>query len=569
MHFCKNLPPVFSGGESLKQRAMYRIITTLLISGALCTPVKAQYNYPSTRTVDSSDIYFDVVVKDPYRWLEDVKSNEVVDWFRAQSAYTNTQLAQIPGQDAITAELKALDKIVTAKYYPLGLAGGRYFYNKRLPGEPVYKLYYRQGEHGKEILLFDPQQYITGKTMNYDVSINDGGSRVLLNLSEAGSELGDIRVLDVVSGKMLPDRIAHSSGSFVEGSNHLVMYGKAKSYDTHDPEVWLNAPCMLHALGTDSSKDRVIASAEKYPELQILPAQFPGVYIFKNSPYMILGKFTVENYKELYVAPVAALNDAHISWTPLCTKEDEVWNIFVKGSDIYLLTSKGNPMFRLIKTSLKKPDLTNAIEIASGDADWKLSDVAQSRDYLIINKSKNELIKKPYAYHFSTGKTTVLNTPLMGNIIAKPQGTHTNELILTNLGWNIPLNFYKYNPDTKVFSNSFFTMKISYPGQDRLQYEEIEVPSHDGTLVPLSIVYDKTTFKKDGSNIAFMEGYGAYGISEEPYFSSSFLPLLNRGVVMAIAHVRGGGEKGQECIWQAKKQQNPIPGKILMLVQNT
>ena len=123
----------------------------------------AQYAYPTSKTVEVSDIYFGTTVSDPYRWLEDIKNPEVEKWFKDQAEYTNTQLAKIPGQDKLIAEWKALDSLKTASYIPIAKAGGKYFYQKRLPNEQVSKLYYKQGENGKEILLFDPQQFVEGK----------------------------------------------------------------------------------------------------------------------------------------------------------------------------------------------------------------------------------------------------------------------------------------------------------------------------------------------------------------------------------------------------------------------
>ena len=526
-----------------------------IMLSALC---HAQFSYPATKTGTDQDTYFGTTVQDPYRWLENIKDQKVLDWFKAQESYTNTEISKIPGQDKLIQELKNNDKIVAVKYGPAGLENGRYFYQKRLAGEPVIKFYYRDGKDGKEVLLFDPQNYLPGKTMDYSASVSDDGSKVAFNLSEVGSELGDVRIMEVATGKFLPDVIKHSSGGFVDGSNTEIMYGEAKSYDTHDPEVWLNAKAKLHVIGTDSSKDLLLASSQKYAELSFLPSEYPDFYIFKNSPYIFLGKATVENYKELYYAPASELKKDHITWKPFCTKKDEIWRFFVQGDDVYLLTTKGNSKFRLIKTSLKNPDFSAAKEIAAGDKDWKLSEINQSKDYLIFYKTKNELVVEPYYYSLKTGETGKFSFPLKGNTEPFALSKNSNELVVVNASWTLPYNFYSYDLDSKTFSNGPFHMDINFPGLENLVFEEIEVPSHDGQLVPLSIIYDKTKLKKDGSNIAFMEGYGAYGMSAyTPYFSTRTLPLLNRGVVVAYAHIRGGGEKGQDWYLAGKKTTKP------------
>lgn len=520
----------------------------------------AQYQYPTTKIVDVSDTYFGTTIHDPYRWLEDIKNPEVVAWFKAQADYTNTELAKIPNQDKLMKELKDYDAMRSVSYSPEAKAGGKYFYRKRLAGEQVSKLYYRQGETGKEILLFDPQKFVEGKTFEYSSSISDDGSKIALNLSEAGHEIGDIQILDVATREFLPDVIPHSSGGFADGSNTEIVYAQTKGYDVHDPKQLLNMPFKLHLLGTPVEKDVVIVSSKNNPELNLLPQEIPQVSIFKNSPYMILGKYTVENNQTLYYAPKSELKSAKIHWKPLTAKEDEIRQFFVHGTDVYFLTTKGNPKFKIIKTSFENPDLRTAKVIAEGDAEWQLSSdkITQVKDYLIITKSKNELVTKTFEYEYKTGKTSEINVPLKGNMIPISWSTDDNEVVLVNLGWTIPHNFYSYNITTKKLSDGFLNMKFNYPNLENFVFEEVEVPSWDGTLVPLSIIYDKTKLKKDGSNVAFMEGYGAYGMNAYiPFFNPNSLPLLNRGVVLAFAHIRGGGEKGNEWYLGGKKTTKP------------
>lgn len=520
----------------------------------------AQYNYPISKTKEVSDTYFGTTVTDQYRWLEDVKNPEVTNWFKAQADYTNAELVKIPNQDKLIKEFQQFDAMRSISYSPTAKAGGKYFYRKRLPNEQVSKLYYRQGENGKEILLFDPQKYIEGKTFDYSASVSDDGSKIAMNLSEAGSELGDIRILELATRKFLPDVIPHSSGGFAAGSNTEIFYSESKSYDTHDPENNLNTPFKLHIVGTVVESDIVIVSSKNNPELNILPEDYPSVSVFKNSPYMILGKYTVENNQTLYYAPKSELKSGKINWKPLTTKNDEIRQFYVHEKDIYFLTTKGNPKFKIIKTSFEKLDLKNATTIAEGDNEWQLSSdfITQSKDYIIYNKTKNELVTKTYQYEYKTGKTIEINVPLKGNVLVFSLSKEDNDVVIVNLGWTIPYNFYSYNVATQKLSDGIFNSKLNYPNLNDLVYEEVEIPSWDGTLVPLSIVYDKTKMKKDGSNIAFMEGYGAYGLNAYiPYFNDGNLTLLNRGVVLAYAHIRGGGEKGNEWYLAGKKITKP------------
>jgi|SRR5690606_27858876 len=210
----------------LKQNDMKKLIVLLTVI-TLGQITFAQYRYPASKTVEVSDTYFGTTVSDPYRWLEDLKNPEVETWFKAQADYTNAELASRMGgtsQDILMKELKAFDNMKSGRYSPVAKAGGKYFYEKRLPDEQVSKLYYRQGKNGKEILLFDPQAFVEGKTYDYSPSVSADGSKVAMVLSEAGTETGDIHILDVATGSFLSDVIPHSTGGFAEGSNTDLHY---------------------------------------------------------------------------------------------------------------------------------------------------------------------------------------------------------------------------------------------------------------------------------------------------------------------------------------------------------
>jgi len=128
----------------------------------------AQWHYPATKTVDSTDTYFGVTYKDPYRWLEHMKDPEVVAWFKQQAKLTDSILNNISGRNGLIAEWKELDKLQPPKYSFRIFENGRIFYKKTMPGETVAKVYYREGMDGKEQLLFDPLAYIEGKTLSVE-----------------------------------------------------------------------------------------------------------------------------------------------------------------------------------------------------------------------------------------------------------------------------------------------------------------------------------------------------------------------------------------------------------------
>ena len=284
---------------------------------------------------------------------------------------------------------------------------------------------------------------------------------------------------------------------------------------------------------------------------------------YPESPYIFIEKSTSSNYKKIYFADASDLEKEKIDWKIFSEFEDEIWKIIVDKKDVYSISSKNNPYFKILKTNLPNHHFATAKEIFKGNKNWKLAvygdiiDTYKSANHLIINVSKNELQFKTLIYDLKSGKTETLKVPLEGNITAIPISNSDHELRIVNYSWLLPNTQYLYDLNSKKFSEGPFHSKLDFEGMENLTFEELEIPSHDGTLVPLSLIYDKKLMKKNGSNTTLMTGYGAYGMTLSPNFNPGILPFLKRGGVYAIAHVRGGGEKGNNWHLDGKKTTKP------------
>ena len=124
---------------------MRSVISVLVFSLFFIAGINAQpqWTYPVSKTVDSSNTYFGEVITDSYQWLEDLKSEEVKDWFKAESNYTDEVISKIPNRETLANEMSELDKVKKVKYSSVSERNGIYFYEKRLPGEEINKLYCR------------------------------------------------------------------------------------------------------------------------------------------------------------------------------------------------------------------------------------------------------------------------------------------------------------------------------------------------------------------------------------------------------------------------------------------
>lgn len=532
-----------------------------VLSGLTLLCANAQNSHPpKTKTTDSSDTYFGVVYKDPYRWLEYTKLKETEDWFRQQSAYSDEILNKISGRDDLVSEWKSLDKLQPPQIRGRDYYAGRFFYRKTMPGEPVAKYYYRQGFSGKEILLFDPQTYVKGKTLSIQSTIPSfDGKKVLISYSESGAEVSTIKVLDVDSGTFLPDTIFPSWFGPIGWTfdNRAFTYFSQKTADQTDPSFIQNTKTRLHKLGDDVKNDTDFFSNESYPSLNIQANELPFAGTNKDSKKYVFAD--VANVRSEMVSFFADIKDINgiLNWKVLSTQKDAiVKGREIIGDDVYAITYKGARNYKLVHTSLRGPDWEKADVIMEEKNNLTLEAITHCRDFLIASYSDG-INNHIYKYNFKTKEISEVKTPYQGSIFVFCLDNSTNRCIFNITSWNKPFTEFDVDLNTETFTPSSFNKPAVYPKKYQdLEVKEVEVRGHDNVLVPLSIIYQKGT-KLDGSNVCLMDSYGAYGSSMIPYFNNFYATLAIKGVVIAIPHVRGGSEKGQEWYKAGYKTTKP------------
>lgn len=514
----------------------------------VCTSTFAQYKYPATKTVDSSDTYFGVTYKDPYRWLEYIKQPEVETWFKQQADYTNSILNKLKGRDELIAEWKKLDKLQPPVINGRSYENGRIFYRKTMPGENVGKLYYREGMNGKEQLLFDPATYVKGEVLSLQsAQPSYDGKKIAIAYSKLGAEVSTLRFMDVDTKEFLKDSIYPNLwGGNWTLDNKAFMYMWVVSDDNKDPQARLNPKTKLHTVGKDVSGDLDFFSNESYPQLKIDSSVYPFAFMNKDSKdYIFAGEYTVQNEFKMHYAPFSQSTTGKIKWQVLCSPSNKlVRDIEVLGDDVYAITYNNAKNYKLVATNLKNPDWDNAKTIVAEKPDQTLEYLAYSKDFLFLVHSdgiNNHLSK----YNFKTKTIKDIELPYPGSVNIFCLDTKTNECYVGITSWNQPYTEFNFNAETDAFSPGSFNKLPIYPAEYKnLQTEEVEVKGHDGVMIPLSIIYKKGT-RFDGSNVCLMDSYGAYSFSMTPYFNVLENALAVKGVVVAIPHVRGGGEKGE------------------------
>jgi prolyl oligopeptidase len=530
-------------------------IITLLLSQNFYT----QYSYPETPEKAVVDDYFGTKITDNYRWLEDVKSPEVQSWFKNQSDYSHTVIDKIPHRKELFNRMKEVQKMGGDSFETIQQRQNVYFYTKTKKKENLSKLYSRDLSTGKETLVFDPET-LGKNTQITNFNVDSQAKKIAILLSKSGGEICTLRILDLTTKKLLSDEIGPIWSEFAfefTQDDKAIIYTKMSTADPDSNMLLKDMKAMLHEIGTDAKTDKILASREDYPELNALTEQFTSIYFTDDYKHIVLRLSSVKSESPIFIAPYSELKNKKIRWKQIVKPSDDITDVFISGNKLFLLTHKNAPNYKITLTSLSKPDFEHAKVVVPESKDAVIIAIHNSKNYLYYSLG-NGITRNKYQININNLATKKIQFPTGVNSSLSLNPRENDNIYCNNKNWLTPLTIYEYNPQKGIVEKSkYFNSERNYPDYEKLYaVKEIEVKSHDGVMVPLSIIYPKN-MKMDGTTPAYITGYGGYGISYEPRFSTRLSVLLEQGVILAIAHVRGGGEKGEEWHKAGMKSTKP------------
>ena len=491
-------------------------------------------------------------ITDRYRSLENLGDSTVMKWYKAQAAYTEQQLSKLPFRDAIYNELKELDQKFSYKitirpnlipdYY-----GNDILYVKTLADEQIGKLYCKTGK-GNDILIFDPNKNNNSGKLNVISGFkgNEDGSKIAVVIVQQGNEVGRLFVIDRQQKKII-DSVERVWDPPSWMDNETFFYSQLPSADVTNKGFLSNNEAKKHTIGKVASSDIVILSHKNSRDLVPDSANFPFISVPHGKAAYIIGHIAgSEQFNDVYLARLDKNANDELKWYSFIKKEDQIIFYVLQGERAFGLSVKDNKKGRILLTSAANPDWSKARIIADATKGVILRlfppAVTKENLYYVESYGVEQTLYRVRLNDFQKQEIKLPNAETVIPFSVSPTKSEIKVFVTSRIR---PGVIYDFDEKKNSVVEPAFRLTPKVEGLDNIEVEIVYVPSHDGVKVPLTIIKPKG-IKKDGSHPLILYGYGNYGFVEPAVFDPTLSILAKHDVIKAIAHVRGGGELGEE-----------------------
>ncbi|MCY0389512.1 prolyl oligopeptidase family serine peptidase [Robbsia sp. Bb-Pol-6] len=497
-----------------------------------------------------TDTYFGTAVVDNYRYMENLKDPEVQRWMKAQADYTRQVVDRIPGRDALAKQIQGLmGKDLRRDHFTR--RGNRLFYQVMEPGANLPKLAYRDGVQGEEHILVDPAKLAKDSAHHVALdwfSPSWDGRYVAYGISEGGSEKSVLHIFDLTSGRDLAETIDRTSDCVVSWRNDnqsffYLRYPKAGP-DTPPSQSEYNAVTFLHTLGqhTDGEGDEAVFGRGVSAHVDVPEGQGSYVLLSPDSPYAVAvaNRNMDETPNTFYVAPLDQIHGANTPWRKIATPEDGVTEVRLHGDRLYFLSEKGASRFQLLSTPFAQPDVAHAdVVVPEGPNVLDSFRFAQDAIYLSERAGASFALRR-VSLDGKDGQTIAL--PFSGSVRDLSTDPRSPGVMFALQSWIKAPRELVYDPQTGAAKDTGLVPPATSESDDMEVRDEFAT-SYDGTRIPVSIIARRGV-KQDGSHPTIVFGYASYGISMDPVYRPAWQAWVDHGGIIAVSHMRGGGEYG-------------------------
>ncbi|EIA09714.1 prolyl oligopeptidase family serine peptidase [Flavobacterium frigoris] len=503
------------------------VIPTIASFGQNTNPLK----YPETKKGETVDVYFGTKVSDPYRWLEDDRSDETAAWVAAQNKVTYGYLEQIPFRDALKNRLEKL-----WNYEKIGAPSqeGKYTYYSKNNGLQNQAVVYRKDAEGKEEVFLDPNTFSKdGTTSLGGLDFSKDGSKVAYAISEGGSDWRKVILMDALTKRVLEDTIidVKFSGLSWRGNEgfYYSSYEKPKgselSAKTDQHKLY------FHKLGTSQKEDQVIFGADQ-------KRRYVGGSVTEDDKYLIITASTSTYGNELFIKDLSKPESSIVTVVDNFNSDNYVMDN--EGSKLFIVTDLNAPNKRIVTVDVSNPKAEN----------WK--DFIPETENVLFPSTSSGFIFANYMidavsavkqYDYSGKLIRDIELPAIGTAGGFGGKKKDKIVYYSFTNYTTPGTIYSLEPKSGK-SAVYEKPKVDFKS-DEYESKQVFYTSKDGTKIPMIITYKKG-LKLNGKNPTMLYAYGGFNVSLTPSFSISNAVWMENGGVFAVPNLRGGGEYGKK-----------------------
>jgi prolyl oligopeptidase len=494
-------------------------------------------SYPDSKPGNTVDTLHDIKIPDPYRWLEDLNSDQTSTWVKAQSSLTDSYLDAIPGRKALENHLTKLWNV--ERFGVPSFEGGYYFFSKNNGLQNQSVLYSTKSLDLEPTVLLDPNKLSKDGTValnSYEVSPN--GKYLAYSTSASGSDWVEWKVREISSGKDLSDHLKWSkfSGASWAKNSKGFYYGRFPTPKNGEEMMAQNIhkKIYFHEIGKPQSEDLLVYERPNQPK--------QGLYawVTEDGKYLLIqvsqGTDTKNGlfYKDLRNPTskvIELLSDFDASY-------DFVTNL---GSKFIIRTDLNAPKQKVISIDINEP-LSDRWETIIPESTETLRSVSHIGGLFIVNYLKDA---RTEIRRFKTNGNPLppVKLPGLGTAAGFGGKSDQTETFYYFTSFTSPGAVYRY--DVTRNASTLFKAPETQFNRDHYESRQIFATSRDGTKIPMFIV-SKKNLKLDGKNPTLLYAYGGFNISLRPSYSPATIAWLDLGGIYVMANLRGGGEYGEE-----------------------
>jgi prolyl oligopeptidase len=488
--------------------------------------------YPQTQLHEVIDVLHGEAIADPYRWLEDGEAPETKLWTDRQNELTQSYLAAAPAREQIRRRLGELLSIgVLGTPTPVR---GRYFYLRREGRQNQPVLYWRHGLDSTDRVAVDPNGLNEAGTTALDWYYPSEDGRLLAyGLSENGSEESVLHLLDLESGRQLPDRIPRMRAAALawlpDGS--AFYYSRHPAQDEVPPgEEHYHRAIYYHRLGANPADDPLVYR----------PAQkeyWPGVSLSPDGRWLLIQVARTFDQTDLYVQDLASGG----ALVPVAENLPASFEGEIAHGRLFIRTNLDAPTYRLYAVDPEHPQRQAWREIVAPRAEAVLESATVAGHRLALTYL--ERASSRLRVTDLEGRTVQeVPLPALGSLFGVDAEWDGQELFYGFSSYTVPPSVYRI--DLTTGSSALWRRVEADIDPAQFEVRQVSYDSRDGTTVSMFLVH-RAGLPLNGDNPAYLTGYGGFNISMTPSFSRSLLLWLEHGGVVAIPNIRGGGEYGE------------------------